>query len=383
MSKWNWLENPAQRPGWLTNLRIVFKAALLFVLLNLLFALLTPVEALGRISVYNTLLPGRDRLPYGENPTESYNLSLFNIPAMFAAHEIVASPADDEFRVLVTGDSATWGWLLSPDATTTAQLNALDLTTDDGRRVVFYNTGYPALSLTKDLLLLDYALRYEPDLVVWLVTLESFVPGNQLVPLAANNPTRTRDLIERYDLATDPDDPAFVEHDFIDETIVGQRRALANWLRLQGYAVAWASTGIDHAIRDYDPLTRDFSTDVSWEGYAEPVELTAADLAFDVLGAGMQRIEEAGIPALLVNEPIFITDGAGSDLHYNLWYPRWAYDAYRDLLAAQSESAGWTLLDLWDALPPDVFTDSPVHMDAGGAQTLAQRLTPALETIIP
>ena len=35
-----------------------------------------------------------------------------NIPAMFASHIISQPKADDEFHVILIGDSATWGWLL-------------------------------------------------------------------------------------------------------------------------------------------------------------------------------------------------------------------------------------------------------------------------------
>ncbi|MFN8450525.1 MAG: hypothetical protein U0521_18550 [Anaerolineae bacterium] len=42
---------------------------MLFVVCNLVFALLDPVEALGRVSLYNVVVPGRERLPYGENPS--------------------------------------------------------------------------------------------------------------------------------------------------------------------------------------------------------------------------------------------------------------------------------------------------------------------------
>lgn len=372
MSRWDWLEKV--RASWGFNLRVIVKAALLFAVLNVVFAALNPVEAIGRLSLYNLVVPGRERLPYGEDPAQSYNLSLNNIPAMFAAHELTNPRPDDEYRVLLLGDSGTWGWLLENDDTLAARLNAQGLRVD-GRAVRVYNLGYPIMSLTKDLLLLDYAMRYDPDMIVWPVTLESFPPEQQLFPpLVQNNADRTRDLIAAYDLALHADDDRFVEYDFWEQTIVGQRRPLADWLRLQVYGFSWAATGIDQHIREYDPLTRDFGTDTSWRGYDSPAPLD--DLAFDVLAAGIERAGE--VPVLLVNEPIFISAGENSDLHYNIWYPRWAYDAYRERLQARAERAGWHLVDLWDALPADVFTDSPVHYTPQGAQTFAERLAPAI-----
>ena len=91
---------------------VILKALVLFILANLIFAISYPMTALGRISAYNHLFPGRQRLPYGDNPGKAYNLSLFNLEAMFASHEIAANdkPAG-EYRIILIGDSATWGFL--------------------------------------------------------------------------------------------------------------------------------------------------------------------------------------------------------------------------------------------------------------------------------
>ncbi len=102
---------------------VLIKGLLLFLVLNLAFALGDPLPALGRISAYNRLFPGRVRLPYGDDPARAYNLSLFNLPAMFASHEVAAAPKPaGEFRVLLVGDSSTWGFLL-PLQETTARLS--------------------------------------------------------------------------------------------------------------------------------------------------------------------------------------------------------------------------------------------------------------------
>lgn len=370
--------------NWRFALRVVVKAALLFVLINVLFALLRPLDALGRLSLYNTAIPGRDRLPYGENPAQSYNLSLFNIPAMFASHEVSQTKADDEFRVLMLGDSATWGWYLKHDETFTAYLNAQNLTTDDGRRIVIYNLGYPIMSLTKDLMLLDYALRYEPDMILWSVTLESFSREQQLFPqIVLNNPHRIRPLIEQYDLALNPQDSRFIEQptlqeSLIEPTLIGQRRALADLLRLQFYGFSWGATEIDQFIpAEFARTSNDFDEDISWQEFDSPQTLTRDDLAFDVLQAGIQSAGET--PVLLINEPMFIADGENSDLHYNAFYPRWAYDTYHDLLLATAQANDWPLLDLWDALPPSEFTDSPVHTTAIGAQQVAELMAPFMQ----
>lgn len=373
-----WLYNPARPFTWGLIARVVVKAAILFAALNIAFALLTPLPALGRLSAYNVVLPGRERLPYGENPAESYNLSPYNLPAMIASHEWAGADAGD-FNVLLLGDSSVWGILLRPEDTLAGQINRLDLRAADGRPVRAYNLGYPTMSLLKDLALLDAALDAgpPPDLILWLLTLESFAVRDQLDPaLLQNNPDAVRTLIDRYDLAQDTDDPRFVEPDFWDETIVGRRRDLADLLRLQLYGAAWALTGVDQAYGDYAPRSIDLSADETWRGFA-PGDLARDDLAFDVLRAGIARAGEA--PVVLVNEPIFLSDGANRDVRYNAFYPRWAYDAYRDMLSDEARAAGWTLLDLWDALPDAAcYTDSPVHLTPECSAALAGELRVAI-----
>jgi len=104
---------------------IILKALVLFVILNFVFALSNPLPAIGRISAYNFLFPGRTRLPYGDLPDLAYNLSLFELDAMFASHEIAGKEkSKDEYRVIVIGDSATWGFLLKPEETMAASINA-------------------------------------------------------------------------------------------------------------------------------------------------------------------------------------------------------------------------------------------------------------------
>ncbi len=358
--------------SWLTIVRVLIITLVLFVACNVIFALLNPLEALGRVSLYNTVLPGRERLPYGEDSAGSYNLSTYNLPAMFASHVIARPKAADEFRVVVIGDSGTWGWLLDNEDTLAGQINAQHLTTSDGKRVVAYNLGYPVLALSKDVLLLEEALKYQPDLIVWPVTLDSFPRAKQLFPsIVQNNAPRVRSLMARYQLSLDPNDPRFVDPDFLGRTIVGQRRNLADWLRLQALGFSWAATRIDQALPAEIKLRQsDFEKDVSWQEFKEPVTLTENNLAFDVLGAGLKMAGD--VPVLIVNEPMFISSGKNSDLRYNSFYPRWAYDQYHALLNEKAAANQWHYLDLWDSIAPDEFTDTPVHLTPKGTAQFAR-----------
>ena len=368
--------------NWRSIGRILLKTAVLFLLFNAIFAILYPMEALGRVSLYNWLLPGRERLPYGENPAESYNLSTDNISAMFASHTLRQPKATDEFRVLLIGDSGTWGWFLQNDDTLAGQLNGMGLETGDGRFVHVYNLGYPVMALTKDIMLLEEAMAYEPDLILWPVTLESFPRDKQLFPpLVQNNPERVRRLITEYGLDLDGQDGRFTNLTFLERTLVGQRRNLADWLRLQAYGFSWAATGIDQAIPADIPLrTADFEADLSWQSFTEPTTLTPDDLAFDVLTAGMAIAGD--VPVLLINEPMFISDGENSDLRYNAFYPRWAYDQYREMLGETAVAQNWPTLDLWHAIPPEAFTDTPVHLTPAGNKLYAEKVAEGMQAFL-
>ena len=361
-----------QQHTWLTIARVLIIAAVMFAACNVIFAALNPMEMLGHVSLYNVVVPGRERLPYGEDSARSYNLSTYNLPAMFASHVIARPQAADEFRVIVIGDSGTWGWLLDNQDTLAGQINAQNLTTADGKRVVAYNLGYPVMALTKDVLVLEEALKYQPDLIVWPVTLESFPRSKQLFPsIVQNNAARVRALIERYQLNFDPGDPRLVDPDLLGKTIIGQRRNLADWLRLQALGFSWAATQIDQALPAEIKLRQaDFEKDSSWQDFKEPAALTENDLAFDVLGAGLQLAGD--VPVLIINEPMFISRGENSDLRYNSFYPRWAYDQYRALLNGKTAANNWHYLDLWDSIAPDEFTDTPVHLTPQGMAQFAQ-----------
>ena len=377
MTGWDWLTK-YDGYSWGFALRVVIKAAVLFALFNLIFALLQPMDALGSI----TLATQRQRLPYGEDD-RAYNLSLNNLPAMFASHEVSSPKVDDEFRVLLIGDSGNWGILLKPEETLAGYINAAGYQLDDGRTVKAYNIGHPIMSLTKDLMLLDYAMDYAPDMIVWLTTLESFNRDEQLdPPIVLNNADRVNALISTYSLDLETQNAEFVEPSFLDLTIIGQRREIADWMRLQAFNLMWSLTDVDQYYPDeYNLRSEDFEEDLSWHGFAEPTDLTTDDLAFDVIEAGIERAEE--VPVLLVNEPMFISDGENSDLRYNFWYPQWAYDQYRELYSALAIENDWHYLDVWDIVDGGEFTDSPVHLTPTGSQQLSEVVGQAIIDLIP
>ena len=352
---------------------VILKATLLFVLLNFAF-IFTHNLPFGKLSLYNNAFPGRERFPFGETK-ESYNLSLFDLDAMFASHILAGTTkASDEYRVFLVGDSSVWGTLLTPEQTLAGQLNATSIKAC-GKTVRAYNLGYPTISLTKDLMILDQTKAYQPDMVIWLTTLEAFPEDKQFEsPLVANNAALIRDLIFKYELNASTKDPALNYLSKQDQTLVSQRRAVADLIRLQIYGALWASTGIDQIYpENYERAQTDLEASTDFHGLTT---LNAA-LAIDVLDAGMRAIP---VPTILVNEPMLISNGLNSDVRYNFFYPRWAYDAYRHQIAELAAAQNWHYLDLWDLVPADEFTNSAIHLTPNGETLLADKIAEAIRS---
>jgi hypothetical protein len=271
---------------------VLLKAALLFVLFNFAFMFMNDIP-FGKLSLYNLVFPGRERFPFGER-REAYNLSLFDLDAMFASHVLAgAEKTPDEFRVLLIGDSSVWGTLLTPDQTLAGQMNASPITAC-GKEAHVYNLGYPTISLMKDLMILNQAKHYHPDMVIWLTTLEAFPKDKQFdSPIVANNSERIRQLIANYQLLMSPNDPALVNPSKWNQTFVSRRRALADLLRLQIYGMLWASTGIDQFYpEDYERAQIELEPDDEFHGLTSGQVASFQDaLALDVLDAGMSAVQ--------------------------------------------------------------------------------------------
>ena len=363
-----------QKPrGSISPWRVLIKALLLLVLVNYAFIMVKDVP-IGRLSLYNSVLNGRQRLPFGENPSKSYNLSLYNLDAMLASHEInAAQKAEDEFRVIVVGDSSVWGFLQEPEDTLAGMLNQKALSCGK-ENVRVFNLGYPSLSILKDLMIIDQAVSYDPDLVVWMVTLESLPLSKQLqTPLVENNPVIVDRLIDKYGLVNFEKIPV----DPFDHTLIARRRELADMLRLQFYGVMWSATGIDQEYpQDYNPALRDFEADDLGFYDFEIGDLDQENLALEVVIKTIAYHND--IDFVVINEPILVSAGENSDIRYDYYYPRWAYDQYRPLMQAQMEVHGINYYDLWDIIPEAEFTNSAIHLSSEGENILADNVLPII-----
>jgi hypothetical protein len=353
--------------------RLIVKIVAFLILLNIICVVLSFLP-IGKLSLYNFIFPGRLRLPFGENPNQSYNLTLNNLDAMVASHEIsVTSKDSNKYRVVLIGDSSIWGFLQSPEETLAGILKSDPEINCNSRTVEIFNFGYPSLSILKDLFFLEKALTFEPDLVLWFVTLESLNHSDQLsTPLVANNPIELNRMISQYDLSFPSQKTSF-----LDRTIINQRRNFADMVRLQLYGVMWAATGIDQDYPEtYTPAQRDFEVDVTYKGYTDQT-INGSDLALEVIQKSI--VKNSSVDFILINEPILIASGENSDLRYNYYYPRWAYDQYREIINRFAAREQIKLYDFWDLVPEDNFTNSAIHLDIMGENFLAAEVKTIVE----
>ena len=352
--------------------RLLIKTIILLILIVVISTLIN-IDSISKISFYNLIFNGRVRLPFGENSAQSYNLTLNNLDAMFASHIVSGQEkTDEEFRIIVIGDSSTWGILLRPNETLSALIET-GLPKCNGKKVSTFNLGYPTLSLTKDLMIMEYAMRYNPDLIIWPLTLESFPNDKQIAnPLVENNIERIRLINQEFGLASNMTDTIDENKLFIDRSLIGRRKEFADLIRLQFFGFLWSATGIDQSYPiDFPKAKNDLENTLDFHGML-PTDDLVENLALTVLDS---MVYIAGdIPIIFINEPIMISNGSNSDVRYNFYYPIWAYDTYRRYLGENMKERGWKYLDVWNLIPNKEFTNSAIHLSPEGERMYSREM---------
>jgi hypothetical protein len=330
----------------------------------------------GAVSSFGWLPSKRERFPISTLPQVDAALDVGNLDAMFAAHVVTQPKAPGEFRVMVLGDSAAWGLRLTSSQTLPSQLDGMGLTCGP-EHLRFYNLSFPRPSATKDLMILDKALAYQPDLIVWFVTWYTLMPkARDDHWLIVQNPGEFARLARRFDfLPKDYRPPTLVDD------VLTQDSALFRVLRFQLYPLVDLATGRDQIVGSPQKLPAELSADPTFEGL-KPPSLRPQQVSLDQVA---DFHELAGVvPVLLINEPILIVSGVqNSDVRYNSYYPRWVYDQYRQYLGTGAKANAWNYLDLWDAMAPKYFEDTPLHLTPDGQQLLAQMLAPHIQAFCP
>ena len=366
--------------------RVLIKAAFLFAVVNLIFAMANP--PVGKITLFNTVFPGRLRFPYEQEP--KYYFVGLNAPVyedfdtMFGTHVISKMKSGDEFRLVLLGDSSTWGLTLQSGDTLSEQINNLGLQTCDGRKVRAYNLGYPLSFLVRDLLILDKAMEYQPDMIVWLITLSTLEPKAAETYFILPHADRYLRLVDAYNLSyLDLVHPVSAPS-FFDRTIIGQRQRLKDILFTQALGILWTATGIDNhegLVPEPAPPTHNVENNIYYDGRPPgDAPMIFDSLMMDAMSVGYDIAGD--VPIVLVNQPIFIADGLNNQVRYDDIYPRWVYDEYRQFMFNWADINDRSYLDYWNALSQGDFSDQHFHRNPHGEKRFAAMLAPKLQKLV-
>ena len=354
--------------------RVLVKGLLLFAILE--YTLMWVFPGLAPFNAYALLNMKRERFPLATLSPVDDAQDVGNLDAMFASHIVSNPKAPGEFRVLVLGDSAVWGLQLRPDQTLPGQMDALGLKCGD-KNVRVYNLSFPRSSATKDLMILDKAMQYQPDMIVWMITWYTLMPKTRVDHwLVTQNPGLFYQLGHRFDfLPKDYSAPSWLDQ------WAEQSRAAFREARYQLYTLIQLATGVDQLAGPPEKLPTTLSSDVTFEGLKPPT-LRKGQVSLDQV---QDFYALAGnVPVLLVNEPMLVVNGKpNSDIRYNSYYPRWVYDQYRQYVSEAAKENGWNYLDLWDKYPASLYSDTPLHLRPAGQHLLAEALTPSIQEACP
>jgi hypothetical protein len=300
-----------------------------------------------------------------------------DVDIMFASHLISAPKQPNEYRVVLLGDSSVWGEGLGAHEVISEEWNKLNAQCGD-KVIRTYDLGYPHPSLMKDLVILDKAMEYKPDLVVWFVTLNTLM-SQRTNPFVDENSDRVAKLLKTYNISF-KEGPEFLQSQpgFYAKTLIGQRSNLARQIKLQMLGIIWTASGADTNRSSPEPLPDlNVENDVLFHGI-DPTKDLEPKLWFDAIQAGYGIAHQ--VPLLIVNEPIFISNGVNASVRYNSLYPRWAYEQYRNIMAAKAKSSAWNYFDSWNVVPRQYFSDATLHLTASGEKILIQHVNPVLQS---
>ncbi len=357
--------------------RVLLKAVLLVAAVNvaLIVTGFNPVQVLIRANIWDVIGGGRARLAY---PSDFQNGQL-PLEALLASHQISAGPKpENEYRVVFLGESGIAGWGVSDEDTLADQLTERGIIRD-ARPVVAYNLAYPQPSAARDALILDAAMAYHPDLVIWFLTPAALDNGPDIIGTNRVffdlNQSRMTTLVDTYpDLLqawyqqhqsdlTNPK-PAWMRFSGIRDQVL-----LPIWMNAQFYVLIPPDLGESDRRMGSESIPTEARYTSDAPGFTRIPNET-----WNFIQVVCLRAQAEGSDLLLINEPMLVGSGANSEVNYNANYARDFYDRYRDTLAQVASDHGIRYADLWNLIPASHFTDTPLHSDAGGYAILSAAL---------
>jgi hypothetical protein len=358
--------------------RVLVKALVIVAAINiaLLVFRVNPVRALVTLNTWDLIGRGRARLAY---PSDFQNGQL-PLEALLATHQIsVGAKPADEYRVILLGESGIAGWGVPDEDTLAAQLTERNIDVND-KRFVAYNLAYPQPGAARDLLIMDAAMIYDPDLILWFITPAALDNSPDIAGANRVFYNLNRDRLQRL-VDEDPvllgewlDErgPALLDEPAPAERYIAIRDQdlLPVWLNALFYPFIAPDLAVSDRRAGSEPVPNEAKYTLDSPGFAEIPNQT-----WNFLEVGCLRAKDGGAAILLINEPMLVSDHAEN---YNANYQRALYDAYRAELSDYADTHHIPFADLWDIIPSERFTDTPLHMDAEGYAILSAALEQAL-----
>jgi hypothetical protein len=147
-------------------IRVALKALILFAVFNVLFVAVPSMNDF----VFKLLMPKLDKFPvYAlySDPSAEHGFgvqSVFDVGSLFNSHVISQGTKNpNEYRVVFIGDSTIYNGEFYSFINNQGSICG-------GKYLQAYNLGYHGTSATKDLIILQEAMKYSPDLIIWSVT---------------------------------------------------------------------------------------------------------------------------------------------------------------------------------------------------------------------
>jgi hypothetical protein len=315
------------------------------------------------------------------------NPDVFWLELMLRQHELCwRRPATaDELRVLLFGSSAVYGFPLPVEETLSTYMNQRLAAAHPPAHL--FNLAFVTPNQVRDALLIHEALPYDPDVIVYPLTLAEF---RHIAPMWF--PTSTR-FFEMNDaalrrLAADP--PAGLEQPVEQYATANVNNAVrqrpAAQLRDAGlYARRLAeATAETFAAAVNSPRPRHQAKAGQRQTEYDCSETERAMISFknwkewNVLAYLEDLQKRRGIRVLVVHWPI-AHEPLGNC--YSVRYTNTAVQDFADWIAAQTRQRQLPYLDLSTFLPAESFIDS-LHIKPEGHQLLADHIVKALTPIL-
>jgi hypothetical protein len=356
------------------SLRIIAKALALFLVFDLLQAATHLDRRIADLPLLQHLVPPMARLDVMRDyPTPV----MWPLSPLLTAHRIGRPKAPDEYRVAVLGDSGTFGMSMSAaDAIPGKMTRAGERI--GGRRVVAYNLSYQTPNTLKDLVILRHVLPLRPDAVVWFVSLYDLAsdtppPYREQVHIILRvNREDVREIAAKYGIDTWETRRLAAERHWWSRSVFVTGARYRDFAILLGRALLDSLSGGDPSdsararmpwigSKPLPPLPLFVQT-----GIDQPPMPNAR---WKTLLAGEAMARSRGVRLLVVNDPLLIAAGPGSERMYDSFFGRAIYDRYRATMERFCREHGIEYLDLWNLLPPEDFDETPQHyLPAGNAR---------------